>query len=96
MSEEKSDQPKKKRPDPFLDAWVRRTRKQFSGSGMISQAAHIFAREEGGDVDVWRRRLRSILNGRQAPTLEVLARLDKLAAGKPSEPQIPPSEGELF
>ena len=87
---------KAKPADPFLEAWVRRTRKQFAGSGMISQAALIFSQEEGETPEIWQRRLRSILTGRQAPTIEVLARLDKLAAGKPVQPEGPPSQADLF
>ena len=88
--------PKAKPAEPFMEAWLRRTRKKFSGSGRISQAALIFSQEEGETQEIWQRRLRSILNGRQAPTVEVLARLDKLAAGNPVQPEDPPSQAELF
>ncbi|MFD0895612.1 hypothetical protein KBB96_19230 [Luteolibacter ambystomatis] len=65
---------------PYLDAWLKRTRRQLAPSGRLSEAALILAREEGGSHDSWRLRLRQFLDGAETPSLELLTRIDALLA----------------
>lgn len=69
---------------PFLEAWLRRTRKQLSGSGRISELAWILAKDkiEYSQND-WRIKLQAIFQGNEVPTLEILTQIDSLLA-KPS------------
>lgn len=87
------------KPDrPFLDAWLRRTSKQFATSGRLSQTAAVLAREEGGSADEWSARLRRILDGEETPSIELLTRIDRILAGPGGGPAAPPrdSQGSLF
>lgn len=69
------------RPDrPFLDNWLRRTRKQLAPSGRLSELAFILDRQEGGGVDHWSRWLRGVLEGEIVPTLDELTGIDLLLA----------------
>lgn len=69
---------------PFLEAWLRRTRKQLSGSGRISELAWILAKDKiGHSQNDWRLKLQAIFQGDEEPTLEILTRIDSLLA-KPS------------
>jgi hypothetical protein len=65
---------------PFLEAWLRRTRKQLSGSGRISELAWILAKDK---IEYWRIKLQAIFQGNEEPTLEILTQIDSLLA-KPS------------
>ena len=66
---------------PYFDAWLRRTGRQFAVSGRLTQIAGALAAEEGGSVDEWRARLRTLLEGGEIPSLELLTRIDALLAG---------------
>lgn len=71
---------------PYLQAWLRRTRRQLAPSGRLTEAALILSREEGGSQDSWRQRLRDFLDGSDIPSLDLLTRIDALlAAAKPRE-----------
>jgi hypothetical protein len=72
-------------PKPFLETWLRRTRKQLAGSGRLSELALILSREPVCDEEVlsqaqWRTRLQDILAGDAEPSLELLTKLDSLLA----------------
>ena len=66
---------------PYFEAWLRRTGKQFAVSGRLTQTAMVLAAEEGGTVDEWRIRLRSLLEEKEVPSIELLTRIDALLAG---------------
>jgi len=78
---------------PYLDAWLKRTRRQLAPSGRLSEAALILAREEGGSHDSWRLRLRQFLDGVEIPSLELLTRIDALLA--PAKVKIAVREGQV-
>jgi hypothetical protein len=72
---------------PFLETWLRRTRKQLSGSGRITELAWIMARKDPQfSQDGWRVKLQSIFQGAEEPSLELLTRIDTLLA-KPAKKQ---------
>lgn len=74
-------------PKPFLETWLRRTRKQLSGSGRITELAWIMARKDPQfSQDDWRVKLQSIFQGDEEPSLELLTRIDSLLA-KPAKKQ---------
>ena len=74
------------RPDrPFLDNWLRRTRKQLAPSGRLSELALILDRQQGGGVDHWSRWLRGVLDGEIVPTLDELPGIDLLLARPTAE-----------
>ena len=69
---------------PFLETWLRRTRKQLSGSGRISELAWILAKDKPDhSQNDWRLKLQAIFQGDEEPSLEVLTQIDSLLA-KPS------------
>jgi hypothetical protein len=63
---------------PYLDAWLRRTRKQFAASGRLTQTALALSLSEGGSVADWRVRLRQFLENSEVPTLDLLTKIDLL------------------
>lgn len=70
------------KPDrPYFESWLRRAGRHFATSGSLSQAAVVLAREEGGTPEEWRARLRTLLDGNEIPSLELLTRIDALLAG---------------
>jgi hypothetical protein len=80
---------------PYFDAWLRRARKQFAVSGMLSQVASTLARQDGVAEAIWRERLRSLLDGDGSPSLDLLTRIDALLAGHAGKNRPPlPNEGE--
>lgn len=69
---------------PFLATWLRRTRKQLSSSGRVSELAWILARDEPQlSQDEWRVKLQAIFQGNEEPDLEFLTQIDSLLS-KPS------------
>ena len=87
---------------PYFEAWLRRARRQFAVSGMLSQVASSLARQDGVSEAVWRERLRSLLDGDGSPSLDLLTRIDAMLAGSSAprpdaaaEDQ-PASQQELF
>lgn len=70
------------KPDrPYLEAWLRRTSKQFAVSGRLSQTAAVLAQEEGGSAGEWSAMLRRILDGEEKPSIELLTRIDRILGG---------------
>jgi hypothetical protein len=85
------------KPDrPYFDAWLRRLSRQFAVSGRLSQTALVLANENGGSPDEWRDRLRTLLNGGEAPSLELLTRIDALLTGSPPSSTEDAAQGTLF
>jgi len=82
----------------YLDTWLRRTRKQLSASGRLSQVAAVLARDDGTPVADWEKTLREILDGGISPGLDVLTRIDAILAGtpKPAPDGEPPGQTDLF
>lgn len=81
---------------PYFDAWLRRTGRQFAVSGRLTETAMALASEEGGSVDEWRTRLRTLMEGEEIPSLDLLMRIDKLLAGPSPDPKIETNQGDLF
>jgi hypothetical protein len=70
---------------PYFDAWLKRTRRQLSVSGRLSEIALILSHESGDLPEAWRSRLRSLLEGEELPSLDLLTKIDSLLAAKGSE-----------
>lgn len=69
------------KPDrPYLESWLRRTRKQLAGSGRLTEAALILSREEGNTPAHWGAFLRGVLDEEIVPSLDLLTRIDALLA----------------
>ena len=74
------------KPDrPYFEAWLRRTKRQFAVSGRLTQTATLLAAEGDGTTEEWSTRLRTMMNGQEVPSIELLTRIDALIAG-PSKP----------
>ena len=85
------------KPDrPYFEAWLRRTSRHFAVSGRLSQTAMVLANENGGTPDEWRERLRTLLSGGEAPSLELLTRIDALLTGSPPARADDEAQGSLF
>jgi hypothetical protein len=82
--------------DPYFDAWLRRTSRQFAVSGRLTQVAMVLAAEQGGTVDEWRTRLRILLEANETPSIELLTRIDALLAGPPPNRSNDNTQGSLF
>jgi hypothetical protein len=84
-------------PDrPYFDAWRRRTSRQFAISGRLTQTAMVLASENGGTVEQWSTRLRSMVDGNEVPSLDLLTQIDALLAGPSSHQKDDGSQGSLF
>ena len=81
---------------PYFDAWLRRTGRQFAVSGRLTQTAAALSTTEGGTVDEWRARLRTLLDGEEVPSLDLLMRIDSIVAGPTRECNEGDMQGELF
>ena len=69
------------KPDrPYLESWLRRTRKQLAGSGRLSEIALILSREDGRTPQHWSSYLREVLEEEVTPSLDLLTRIDALLA----------------
>jgi hypothetical protein len=85
------------KPDkPYFEAWLRRTSKQFAVSGRLTQTAMVLAAEEGGTLDEWRTRLRTLLEGNEVPSLDLLMRIDALLAGSSGKRQNDEGQSRFF
>lgn len=73
---------------PYFEAWLKRTRRQLAPSGRLSEIALILSKEDGVAEEVWRLRLRNLLEGDELPSLDLVMRIDSLLAGSagPNEP----------
>jgi hypothetical protein len=65
---------------PYLEAWLRRTGRELSVSGRLSEAALILSRKKGGDSAEWAERLRRILGREEDPGFELLTEIDTILA----------------
>lgn len=81
---------------PYFDAWLRRTGRQFAVSGRLTQTAAALSATEGGTVDEWRSRLRTLLEGSEVPSLDLLMRIDMLLAGPSRNKGGGDAQGLLF
>lgn len=61
---------------PYLDTWLRRTRRQLVASGGMSQVAAVLAAQDGVTATEWEQMLRSILDGESSPGIDVLTRIE--------------------
>lgn len=69
------------KPDrPYLESWLRRTRRQLAASGRLSELALILSREEGNTPAHWSSYLREVLEEEATPSLDLLTRIDALLA----------------
>jgi hypothetical protein len=85
------------KPDkPYFEAWLRRTSKQFAVSGRLTQTAMVLAAEEGGTVNEWRTRLRTLLEGNETPSLDLLMRIDALLSGTSDKRPDDGAQSSLF
>lgn len=69
---------------PYFEAWLKRARRHFAASGVLSQTAVLLSTQCGGSTDEWRARLDGVLNHGEVPTLELLTRIDAVLA-KPAD-----------
>ncbi len=85
------------KPDrPYFQAWLRRTKRQFAVSGRLTQTATVLANEQGGTPEEWCFRLRTLLEGGENPSLDLLTRIDALLAGSAEEPANEMAQGLLW
>lgn len=85
------------KPDrPYFEAWLRRTKRQFAVSGRLTQTATLLAAQGDGNADEWSARLRTMMDGREMPSIELLTRIDALLAGPSKAPTTPDSQPSLF
>ncbi len=63
---------------PYLEAWLRRTGRELSTSGRLSEVALILSRKKGGDTVEWAERLRRILGREEDPGFELLTEIDAI------------------
>ena len=84
-------------PDrPYFEAWLRRTGRQFAISGRLTQTAMVLAAESGGTKEEWCTRLRTLMEGNEVPSLDLLTRIDALLAGPSPTRGDDKSQGSLF
>ncbi len=69
---------------PYLDAWLKRTGRELSVSGRLSELVLILSRKKGGNMDEWRERLQRILEREDEPDFELLTEIDSILA-KPAK-----------
>ncbi|MES2477009.1 MAG: hypothetical protein V4640_14590 [Verrucomicrobiota bacterium] len=81
---------------PYFDAWLRRTGRQFAVSGRLTETAMALAAEDGSSVEEWRVRLRTLLEGGEIPSLDLLMRIDMLLSGPSRSDEDSGSQGQLF
>jgi hypothetical protein len=85
------------KPDrPYFEAWLRRTGRQLAISGRLTQTATVLAKENGGTPEEWRSRLRTLLEGDEVPSLDLLMRIDGLLAGAFVKRADDSAQGVLF
>lgn len=85
------------KPDrPYFEAWLRRTGRQFAVSGRLTQTALLLASQEGGTVDEWSSRLRTLLSGDEVPSLDLLTKIDLLLSGPRKASSCGAAQGMLF
>lgn len=81
---------------PYLEAWLRRTGRELSASGRLSEAALILSRKKGGQVEEWTERLRRILGREEDLGFELLTQIDSILA-RPAKRDLPAgADADLF
>jgi hypothetical protein len=65
---------------PYLDAWLKRTGRELSASGRLSELVLILSRKEGRTADEWREYLQRILRREEDPGFELLTEIDSILA----------------
>jgi hypothetical protein len=81
---------------PYLEAWLRRTGRELSASGRLSEAALILSRKKGGQAEEWTERLRRILGREEDPGFELLTEIDSILA-RPAKRDLPAgADADLF
>ena len=81
---------------PYLEAWLRRTGRELSASGRLSEAALILSRNKGGDTSEWAERLKRILVREEDPGFELLTEIDAILT-RPSRRDVTAAPGkDLF
>ncbi|MEM1083188.1 MAG: hypothetical protein AAGI48_03630 [Verrucomicrobiota bacterium] len=80
---------------PYLDTWLRRTRRQLAVSGRLRQLALLLSRREGGEPIDWERELSAVLLGDAVPTLDLVTLIDASLA-IPAPHRAGPSTPDLF
>ncbi len=83
-------------PKPYLQAWLRRTRRELAPSGRLSELAMILSQGDGQAEDFWRRRLSSVLDGEIEPDFELLTKVDSLLARPSRKPAANGGQEDLF
>jgi hypothetical protein len=84
------------KPDrPYLETWLRRTRKQLAASGRLSEIALILSREDGNTATHWSTYLREVLEEEVTPSLDLLTRIDAILA-RPVKREQTQDEPDLF
>ena len=88
--------PSARNTKPYLEAWLKRTRRELAGSGRLSELAVILGADGESNVQEWRIKLQRILNGQEEPSLELLTQIDSILA-RPGHPSVAgDSEADLF
>ena len=81
---------------PYLEAWLRRTGRELSASGRLSEAALILAGKYGGETAEWADRLRRIMAREENPGFEMLTEIDAILI-RPAKRGFPDATGaDLF
>ena len=83
-------------PKPYLQAWLRRTRRELAPSGRLSELAMILSQGDGQAADAWRRRLSRVLEGETEPNFELLTQIDSLLARPGEKPATNGGQEDLF
>jgi hypothetical protein len=81
---------------PYLEAWLKRTRRELSVSGRLSELAAILSAQGELDAVAWRSKLQGILEGEEEPGLELLTRIDTLLARRSVSRSPEETGGDLF
>ena len=85
------------KPDrPYFEAWLRRTKRQFAVSGRLTQTATLLAAHGDGTTEEWSAKLRTMMDGREMPSIELLTRIDALLAGPSKATAATDSQPSLF
>ncbi|MFD2257207.1 hypothetical protein ACFSSA_11015 [Luteolibacter algae] len=82
-------------PKPFLNIWLKRTRKQLSISGRLSELALVLARTGEKDAEFWRIKLQRILACKEDPTFELLTFIDSFLSSSAAASDSERGECEL-
>jgi hypothetical protein len=81
---------------PYFEAWLKRARRHFAASGVLSQSAVLLSAKCGGSTEEWRARLDAVLNGGEVPTLDLLTQIDAVLAKPATRYDGNPAQELLF